>query len=131
MTHKKLGDMTNVEIGVLVRAHQSGKSIEYMNPSGEWTYCSPGWGMDTAYRIAPEPIRQAIIPWDVLADDIIAVAMDEYGTWAAYKGQPTPIGDYWSYGDIRFILEHIKFNRGNEPNWRNTLQMRPGHEVQE
>lgn len=131
MTNKTLGEMTDAEIGALVRAHRSGKKIERMDAFGEWTYCLPGWRMETAYRIAREPTRQAVIPWGVLADDIIAVAMDRDDEWYGYSGQPKPSEDRWSSEGICFSLKHIKFDRGNEPDWRNTLQMRPGHEVKE
>lgn len=132
MTPKLLGEMTDAEIGALVRAFKSGKEIEYFNQVGNWGNCGscPAWDINTAYRIAPEPVRQAAIPWDVFADAIVAVAMDKNGDWYSYDGQPKPSEDRWTSGDAHnfFALRPIKFYRGNEPDWRNTLQMRPGHE---
>jgi hypothetical protein len=38
--------------------------------------------------MTPEQIRQAVIPWDVFTDDVVAVAMDADGQWFSYTLRP-------------------------------------------
>jgi hypothetical protein len=130
MIHKTLGEMTDAEIGAIVRAYKSGKNIEHINGDFGWRPCrfTPLWDLEVAYRIAPEPIRQAVIPWEIFTNDVIAVAMDENGDWYAYNYLPRLGNEYWTSADDCFSIKHLKFDRGNEPDWNNTLQMRPGYE---
>jgi hypothetical protein len=79
--------------------------------------------------MTPEPIRQAVIPWEIFTDEVVAVAMDGDGDWAAYTLRPECGSQYWQSGGEGILINHIKFDRGSEPDWRNTLQMRPGYEV--
>jgi hypothetical protein len=60
-TPKLLRDMTDAEIGALVRAHHEGKVIERRNTRGEWIEekC-PKWFADRAYRVRPEPKRETV-----------------------------------------------------------------------
>lgn len=52
---KTLRDMTDAEIGALVRAHGEGKAVEYFSGlCSAWRETPlPDWTLKTAYRIAP------------------------------------------------------------------------------
>jgi hypothetical protein len=76
---KLLRDMTDAEVGALVRAKNEGKTIQSRYKDGVWRdfTCSPRWSAATAYRIEPEPTRETVTiaidgngdPSDVLQDD--------------------------------------------------------------
>ena len=60
-TPKLLKEMTDAEIGALVRAHKEGKVIQAVGGGrSEWIDCDPQWRWDWAYRIRPEPVRETV-----------------------------------------------------------------------
>lgn len=60
-TPKPLKDMTDAEIGALVRAHKEGKVIQAVGGGrSEWIDCDPQWRWDWAYRIRPETVREKV-----------------------------------------------------------------------
>ena len=60
-TPKPLKEMTDAEIGALVRAHKEGKVIQTVGRGrSEWIDCDPQWRWYWAYRIRPEPVRDTV-----------------------------------------------------------------------
>ena len=58
-TPKPLRDMTDAEIGALVRAKNEGKVIEIWDYD-EWLEAEPAWDATNAYRVRPEPKRETV-----------------------------------------------------------------------
>ena len=59
-TPKPLKDMTDAEIGALVRARHEGQIIECLH-NERWFHISSGdWFFDLAYRIRPAPVRETV-----------------------------------------------------------------------
>jgi hypothetical protein len=73
-TPKLLRDMTDAEIGALVRAKNEGKVIEVLDSlNGAWVPApAPGWWPRAAYRVRPEPKRETVTyTW---GEDVLAVS---------------------------------------------------------
>ena len=70
--HKTLGEMTDAEIGALVRADNEGKVIEVLDSlSGAWVPAPvPGWHHRCAYRVRPEPKRETVTLYGSVTDEV-------------------------------------------------------------
>ena len=97
-TPKLLRDMTDAEIGALVRAHNEGKVVEWFIPeSAVWARASnPSWAEGLAYRVRPEPKRETQrIVWTPLGRDGHAFHSGEaeVGDWViAFETEQTEDG---------------------------------------
>lgn len=71
-THKPIRDMTDAEIGALVRAKNEGKAIEVADTfNGAWEPApEPGWYASVAYRVRPEPKRETVTLHGSVTDEI-------------------------------------------------------------
>ena len=81
-TPKLLRDMTDAEIGALVRAHHEGKVIEVVDTfNGAWVPApAPGWWLRNAYRICPEPKRETVTLHGSVTDEVWGRGTTEYDT---------------------------------------------------
>jgi hypothetical protein len=81
-TPKPLGDMTDAEIGALVRAKNEGKVIEVVDTiNGAWVFApAPGWWSRNAYRVRPEPKRETVTLHGSVTDEVWGRSMPEYDT---------------------------------------------------
>jgi len=71
-TPKSLRDMTDAEIGALVRAKNEGKVIEVVDTfNGAWVPApAPGWYLRNAYRVRPEPYRETVTLHGSVTDEV-------------------------------------------------------------
>lgn len=98
-TPQLLGDMTDAEIGALVRAWHEGKVIEgYSRRIDGWVECMVFnlWHEDIAYRIKPEPVRETVTIYinekgeTVPRDGTISWAATRAITFDLIDGEPDP-----------------------------------------
>ena len=70
--YKTLREMTDAEIGALVRAKNEGKVIEVVDTlNGAWVSApAPGWWSRNAYRVRPEPKRETVTLHGSVTDEI-------------------------------------------------------------
>lgn len=70
--YKTLGEMTDAEIGALVRAKNAGKVIEVVDIlNGAWVLApAPGWWSRNAYRVRPEPKRETVTLYGCATDEV-------------------------------------------------------------
>ena len=104
-TPKLLRDMTDAEIGALVRAHGEGKTIEYWSGHGYWETCYSDEAIfqpHEAYRVMPEPRRVWLVE-------------GPYGYYAETREQVDEVVRRWegmySSGNIT-VTEFVETNRG-------------------
>lgn len=64
--------------------------------------------------------------WDALRGDLNYVAMDENGAWFSWEVKPDPRTLEWVGGGLYYPLSFL--NLPKHPDWRNSLQVRPGYE---
>ena len=71
-TPKPIRDMTDAEIGALVRAKNEGKAIEVADTfNGAWEPApEPGWYASVAYRVRPEPKRETVTLHGSVTDEV-------------------------------------------------------------
>ena len=71
-TPKPLRDMTDAEIGALVRAKNEGRVIEVVDTfNGAWVPAPmPGWWPRAAYRVRPEPYRETVTLHGSVTDEV-------------------------------------------------------------
>ena len=72
---KLLRDMTDAEIGALVRSKSEGKDIQALI-GVEWMEVAsrPCWSMGLAYRIKPEPVQASVILTYDRSEDVYTVS---------------------------------------------------------
>jgi len=83
-TPKLLRDMTDAEIGALVRANNEGKVIEGLWIDEEtWTVLSEAHfhNMNMAYRVRPEPKRETVMLHGSVTDELWGRAQTGYDTY--------------------------------------------------
>lgn len=80
--YKTLGEMTDAEIGALVRAKNEGKVIEVVDTcNGAWVPApAPGWYLRNAYRVHPEPKRETVTLHGSVTDEVWGRGTTEYDT---------------------------------------------------
>lgn len=64
------------------------------------------------------------IPWSVLRDEILFIALDEDDTWYGHRVDPLLEGDNWYSAGV-YDLEAIKMPNVDPAHWRETLVGRP------
>ena len=81
-TPKPIRDMTDAEIGALVRAKNEGKAIEVADTfNGAWEPApQPGWYASVAYRVSPEPKRETVTLHGSVTDEVWGRGTMEYDT---------------------------------------------------
>lgn len=85
------------------------------------------WHEDCCYRAKPAEPTKPKIPWDILADELICAARDEYGLIFAYTEDPLLITEYWWTEARHQKLSFLKIDPGT-CDWKDSLVYRPGHE---
>jgi len=70
--YKTLRNMTDAEIGALVRAKNDGKVIEVVDSlKGAWVPAPmPGWHHRCVYRVRPEPKRETVTLHGSVTDEV-------------------------------------------------------------
>ena len=128
--HPKLfRDLSDAEKGALLLAHYEGRRIVCYGNVSKW-FKSPdeGWCGDVAYRIAPEPLIPDSIDWSHVADDVVAMARNDGNkTSTLFKSIPF-IKDWWC-GDVCADSKCFASYRRGTVDWKDSLVIRPGHEV--
>ena len=82
-TPKPIRDMTDAEIGALVRANNEGKVIESIcsEVDSEWdVVVYPAWFQNKSYRVRPEPKRETVTLHGSVTDEVWGRGTTEYDT---------------------------------------------------
>jgi len=133
---KPFRDLSDAEKGALLLAHHRGRDIEHFSKSREvWIIAdSPWWSDETIYRIAPEPLIPDSIDWSHVAPEWNFMARDDDGDTWVFKARPAIDGsdDFWHdqdwAGDATCLAAFASYRRGTV-DWKDSLVIRPGHEV--
>ena len=107
---------------MLVRKMRN-QPVEYKTGSGEWNL-SRGMVTDInkQYRI---PVKQLVIPWALIRDDITCVAIDSNGALYGYIGKPTMEDVVWVDGyNSWYDLSALKIDTEGV-DWKTSLVERP------
>ena len=80
--YKTLRNMTDAEIGALIRAKNDGKVIEVVDTcNGAWVPAPmPGWHPHATYRVHPEPKRETVTLHGSATDEVWGRGTMEFDT---------------------------------------------------
>jgi hypothetical protein len=131
---KPFRDLSDAEKGALLLAHHEGKRIEVHTGSmceGWFLIDRPSWTEDYAYRIAHEPLIPDSIDWGHVAPGCNYMARDKGGVCYLYEVPPRLRSEDWgstNCDDVVFAGAFASYRRGTV-DWKDSLVIRPGHEV--
>ena len=121
----ELRDMTARERRAIEAAWWDGKTVEQFCGSEWCKKDSNVFSGRAIYRVVETPMQ---VPWDMLADWIMCVVINQNGTTTGWEKRPTPFPDgFYKNGGEYVCLDHLKFPRGNmDTPWHQSLVTRPG-----
>ena len=122
---RPLDEYPDEVIGALARANWRFDGVDVCINGVWWPNNGDRLREGLAYRLAPESMRPASPPWDVLPAWVRAVAFDKSGEDFMYEVVPNLGKTGWLYTEGRFEnITFLRFDRGNLP-WNESLVLRP------